>query len=234
MVALTRICLPRYVACCLPYCSCGLRPKALPCAAMKQPKQVEIVQRQAVLEGFFNVEKASLRFERYDGSMSAAVERMHLDRGQAAAVLLLHHERQEVLLVEQFRFAAWTKGDGWLTEIVAGKIDEGEAPEEAAKREVEEETGYRVHAVQSLGRCFTMPGGSSERIHLFVARIDERMRVNNPQTADADEDLRPVWVPLAEVEDGSACFRFPDAKTQIALCWLRAALLAGELEALSA
>ena len=117
---------------------------------------------------------------------------------------------------------------------MAGKIDDGEAPADAAKREVEEETGYRVESVEALGRCFTMPGGSSERIHLFVAYITEQMQVVHPKAADPDEDLRPVWVPLADVHDGSACFRFPDAKTQIALCWLRAAMLAGELGALSA
>ena len=76
---------------------------------MKAPKQVDILERKSVLTGFFEVECASLRFEHYDGSMSREVDRMHLDRGQAAAVLLVHTEREAILLVEQFRFAAWTK-----------------------------------------------------------------------------------------------------------------------------
>jgi ADP-ribose pyrophosphatase len=182
-----------------------------------------------LLHGFFEVEEAELRFERFDGRMSQTVERMHLDRGRAAAVLLYHTEREQFLLVRQFRFAAWTKGQGWLTEIVAGKIDDGETPEQAAQREVEEETGYRIPQPQTLSVFFTMPGGSSERIHLFFAEIDETMRAENGgKSADADEDLLPVWVDAAEVRDGSACFRFPDAKTQVALNWWRAESMAGK------
>jgi ADP-ribose pyrophosphatase len=206
------------------------QPSGLPAGAVpdRQPA-VDLRRRSPLLDGFFRVEEAELRFERFSGGWSRPVQRMHLDRGRAAAVLLHHTGRRQFLLVAQFRFAAWTQGHGWLTEIVAGKIDDGETPEAAARREVEEETGYRPNALRSLGRCFTMPGGSSERIHLFYAPIDESRRVpDGGLAADPDEDLLPVWVDEADVLDGSACFRYPDAKTQIALLWYRSAALSGE------
>lgn len=206
-------------------------PDHTPNSGADHPTRVHVHQRTPMLHGFFEVESAELQFERFDGSMSGTVERMHLDRGRAAATLLYHTERAQFLLVRQFRFAAWTKGHGWLTEIVAGKIDKGEEPATAALRETEEETGYRLKAVQPLSVFFTMPGGSSERIHLFFAEIDESMRAKNGgKSADADEDLQPVWVDAADVLDGSACFRFPDAKTQVALNWWRAEALAGRLK----
>lgn len=71
-----------------------------------------------------------------------------------------------VLLIRQFRHAA----DDFIWEVPAGRLDPGESPEACARRELEEETGMRAHAVERLTTIYTTPGFTDERIHLFLAR----------------------------------------------------------------
>jgi len=82
----------------------------------------------------------------------------------AAAVVPLTDDGQ-VLLVRQYRYAT----DGWLLELPAGKLDEGETPEACALREVEEETGHRPGRLVSMGSIWTTPGFTDEKIRLFLA-----------------------------------------------------------------
>ena len=70
-----------------------------------------------------------------------------------------------VLLIRQFRHAA----DGSIWEIPAGRLDPGESPEECARRELREETGYSAREYRPLTTIFTTPGFTDERIHLFSA-----------------------------------------------------------------
>jgi len=71
-----------------------------------------------------------------------------------------------VLLIRQFRHAA----EGFIWEVPAGRLDPGEAPEDCARRELEEETGMRARAIERLTTIYTTPGFTDERIHLFLAR----------------------------------------------------------------
>jgi ADP-ribose diphosphatase len=123
----------------------------------------------------------------------------------AAAVLALTRERR-VVLVRQFREAVRES----LLEIPAGIYDEhGETPEETARREAEEETGYRVTSLRPLGRILTTPGFTDERIDLFLAEVEPE--------GGPEEGMEVVEVPwdeaLALVRGG----RISDAKTAIAI-----------------
>jgi ADP-ribose pyrophosphatase len=82
----------------------------------------------------------------------------------AAAVVPFVGER-EVLLIRQYRYAA----GGVIYEVPAGKLEEGEAPEVCAVRELEEEAGQRAGRIERLGAIWTTPGFTDERIHLFAA-----------------------------------------------------------------
>lgn len=70
------------------------------------------------------------------------------------------------VLIRQYRYAA----DGFVWEVPAGKLDSGEPPEECARRELEEETGYRAGSLTHLSTIHTTPGFTDEVIHLFLAR----------------------------------------------------------------
>ena len=92
--------------------------------------------------------------------------------------------------MRQFRYSTYEKGPGWLLETVAGVIEPVEAPEAVARRELLEEAGYRVGELESVGCFYLTPGGSSERIYLFFAEVENVDRVTDGGGVDAEgEDM---------------------------------------------
>ena len=86
--------------------------------------------------------------------------------GASAVVPILKSGRDpQVLLIKQYRYAA----EGYVYEIPAGRLDEGESPENCALRELREETGYGAKRLRQLTTIYTTPGFTDERIHLFIA-----------------------------------------------------------------
>lgn len=110
------------------------------------------------------------------------------------------------VLVRQYRFAVARR----LLEFPAGTLEPGELPETTIRREVEEETGYRAHAWEDLGRFPLAPGYSDEYIYAFLARDLEPLA--SPPDQDADEDLEVVLLTLDELREAIAAGR-ADAKT---------------------
>lgn len=155
--------------------------------------------------------------------MSAPVQRLVLERGEAAAVLLHDAAAGCVLLCEQFRAATLEHGSGWLLEVPAGMLDEGETAEDCAHRETLEETGQGAGSLTRIATVYPSPGGSSERIHVFYGCVT--LRSDLPERgglADEGEDIRVVLMPA---DDAFAMLRrgeVADAKTVIALQWLEA------------
>ncbi len=132
----------------------------------------------------------------------------------AAAVVPLTADRQ-VLLLRQYRYAT---GE-WLLEVPAGKLDGGEEPEVCARRELEEESGYRAGRLRPLGWIWTSPGFTDERIWLFLATGLEPSR----QSLQRDEVLSVEKLPFDEAVRLAARGEIRDSKSICAL--LRAAEL---------
>jgi nudix-type nucleoside diphosphatase (YffH/AdpP family) len=210
-------------------CSCQQRLRAeISCVdisngrerAMK--KRVVIERRRLILDDFFKVEEVFLAYEKFDGSMSQIVRRLNFERGDSVAAVLFNKKRGTVLLVNQFKFPSFPKGPGWITELMAGMIDKGESPEEAVRREIEEETGHSVDRLTHISTFYVSPGGSSERIVLYYAEIDETSIVKaGGGLVEENEDIKVLEIPCAEafrqIDDGEIA----DAKTIIGLMWLR-------------
>ncbi|HEX6882918.1 MAG TPA: NUDIX hydrolase [Planctomycetota bacterium] len=116
-------------------------------------------------------------------------------------------ESGELVLVRQYRHAAREV----LLELPAGRLEPGEEPLAAARRELAEETGRSARRWRALATFLPAPGFCSERIHLFEARELEPV----PQHLDPDEDLEVVLLPPERV---LALAR--DAKTLLAASWL--------------
>lgn len=186
-------------------------------------KQVTVQGRRCLFDDFFKVDEVTVAVEADDGSVGAPQRRLVFERGDSVAATVLHVESRELLFTEQLRVPALAKAGGWLVEVMAGIIDEGEAPEQALRRELEEELGYRADTLVPVASFFTSPGGSSERIFLFHAEVSDDGRISaGGGLASEHEDIRIVRMSLADAAAALHAGRWNDAKTLIGLQWLLA------------
>lgn len=189
------------------------------------PQRVDIRKKETVFQRhIFTIDEVHLRHETFGGTMSEEKVRLSFERGDSAAALMHHPTADTLLLVEQFRYPAYAKDgtNAWLLEIPAGIVESDEAPAAAMQREIEEETGYAAQTLHPLFSFFPSPGGSSERIHLFYARLDSAVKVSEGGGVVAEgEELRTVQMPVSEVLDKMRRGEIADGKTLLALQWLQ-------------
>jgi ADP-ribose pyrophosphatase len=135
---------------------------------------VQIAQKRTPYAKFFALEEYDLRFERFDGEMSAEVGRAVFVSGDAVTVLPYDPVRDRVLLVEQFRAGPFARGDWypWQLEAIAGRIDPHETPEEAARREAVEEAGLHLGNLLKVAEYYPSPGAVAEYLYSYVAICD--------------------------------------------------------------
>ncbi len=185
-------------------------------------KRIEVIStREVFKQAIFRIEEARLRFERHDGNMSGEVVRLNLDRGDSVAGVVHNITDNSLVFTEQFRYPAYQKGPGWIMEIPAGILDAGEEPEQAMRREILEEVGYPVSHIESIGRFYVSPGGTSERILLFYARVTSSERASSGGGVESEgEDIRSVSLPLSVAFEALRNGDIVDAKTIIGLQWL--------------
>jgi nudix-type nucleoside diphosphatase (YffH/AdpP family) len=185
-------------------------------------RKVEIDRKTTLFDDFFRIEEARLRYERFDGTMTDVVRRLSFERGDSVAVVLYNPASQHLLLVNQFKYPAYAKGPGWVTETMAGMIDEGEDPESAARREILEETGYQVHDLQHISTFYVSPGGSSERIVLYYAEVADTDKVGSGGGLAAEnEDIAGVELTLDEALEQIRTGEIVDAKTILGIYWMQ-------------
>jgi ADP-ribose pyrophosphatase len=135
---------------------------------------VEVVGHRVPYAGYFRVEEYDLRFRRFDGAMSAPVGRTAFVTGDAVTVLPYDALRDRVLLIEQFRPAPFVRGDAecWSLEAIAGRVDAGETPEVAARREAVEEAGLVLGELLPVAGYYPSPGAVAEYLYSYVALTD--------------------------------------------------------------
>jgi nudix-type nucleoside diphosphatase (YffH/AdpP family) len=183
--------------------------------------KVEIYEKRRVFDGFFKIDEVKLRYERFNGTMAPVATRLCFERGDSVAAVILDTDNQEIILVNQFKYPSFEKGPGWITELIAGMIDEGETPEVAIRRELIEETGYRAAKLEYVSTFYVSPGGSSERIVLFYAEVDASDKVAKGGGLRSEgEDIKLVRFPIQEVGRILSTNEIMDAKTMIGLMWL--------------
>lgn len=156
-----------------------------------------------------------------DGS----VGEMEMVRHPGAAAVLpvvggLEDHDPEVVLLRQYRYAT----GGELYEVPAGVPEgEDESWEECARRELEEETGWRAGGLRRLTRIYTTPGFTDEVIHLFVAwNLEE-----GAMDLDTDEFVELVRVPLSDAVEWVRSGRIADGKSVAAILWADRFLFGG-------
>ncbi len=183
--------------------------------------EIEILGKACVFDGYFRIDRYRLRHTLHQGGMSREIVREVFERGNAVGILPFDPDRDEVVMIEQFRIGAYAAGaDPWLTEIVAGIIEQGESAEQVARREIAEETGLKVGDLWPMVRYLSSPGGASEKVELFLGRVDARGAGGVHGLEFEEEDIRVFPLPYADaaamVEEG----KIGNAMTLIALQWL--------------
>ena len=185
------------------------------------PKAVDVVERERCFQGFYRLDRLRLRHELFAGGMGRELSRELFVRHDAVCVLPYDPQRDEVVLIEQFRVGALDKTDNpWLIELVAGLIDKDEVPEQVAVREAEEEAGLQLGPLWPMTKYFPSPGGSDEFVHLYLGRCCSEGAGGLHGLESEGEDIRVrVWRfedALQAVRDG----RIANAASIIALQWL--------------
>ena len=185
-------------------------------------EDVEFIARESLYKGFFSLDLYRFRHRLFNGEMSGEVRREIFERGHAAVLLPFAPVRDEVVLVEQIRIAAYdTSRTPWLLEMVAGMIEEGESPEDVARREAGEEAGLDGGRVTEVLSYLASPGGTSERLTILVGEVDATTAKGIHGLADENEDIRVHVVSREQayqwVEEG----KIDNAASIIALQWLQ-------------
>jgi ADP-ribose pyrophosphatase len=188
---------------------------------MNDHDDIDILERRNVFSGYFAVDAIRLRHRRYDGTMGRPITRELFRRGHAVGVLLYDPQCREVGLVEQFRIGAHSAGfPAWVTEIVAGIIEPGEAPDDVARRECLEEAGVAVDTLLPVAHYVVSPGCMDETVRIFCARVDARRLGGHHGLAEEGEDIRVFTLALDEALRRCRDGRIANAMTIVALQWL--------------
>lgn len=138
--------------------------------------------------------------------------------GRSVAVVPL--DGDEVILLRQFRAPV----NGWVLEVPAGRVEEGEDPEEAAKRELGEEAGYSPGSLELLATVYTSPGYSDELMHIYLATGLSPVEASR----EPGELIEVVRLGVGEALELATRGHPVDAKTLLALLLLEKRLLRRE------
>lgn len=183
---------------------------------------VKIIKKDTVFQGYFRIDRYRLQYRTYGGEWSGEMVREVFERGHAAAVLLYDPDRDAVALIEQFRVGALAAGweNPWLLEVVAGIIEEGETAEDVARREAEEEAGCSIGELLPVVKMLATPGGSSESLSLYCARVDSTKMGGIHGLADEHEDIKVVILPFDDILEKLKAGEIQNATALVALQWL--------------
>jgi GDP-mannose pyrophosphatase NudK len=192
---------------------------------MKYPMQNEPVRnlkKEVLSNNWYRLEKVTYDLRLKDGSWETQTREAY-DRGNGAVILLYNKEKKTVVLTKQFRLPTYLNGNptGQMIEACAGLLDELK-PEECIKKETEEETGYRLNAVEKVFEAYMSPGSVTEILHFFIAEYSSTMKVSaGGGAADEHEHIEVLELPfdaaLAMVGTGE----IKDAKTIMLLQHLK-------------
>lgn len=174
------------------------------------------VRSTTLSAGFGLVQRHEFELRRRDGQWQRQVRETY-DRGDGAAVLLCDRDAGEVVLIRQFRYPAFYRGEPpFLVEVCAGKL-EGDDPETCARREAREETGYRIGEIARAFDCFMSPGAVTERIAMYLGFIEGPPEATGGGLHEEGEDIEVLRLGFVEAMAMTLSGEIADAKTVMLL-----------------
>ncbi|MBE1299880.1 MAG: NUDIX domain-containing protein [Alteromonadaceae bacterium] len=179
---------------------------------------VDIKRVTRAYDGFLKIDVLELKHKLFAGGWSRVFTRELLERGHAVAVLPYDPVREEFVFIEQFRVGALaTSDEPWLLEIVAGVIDPGETAEDVAHREAEEEAGIEIKHLVKLTDYLPSPGGTSERIYLYLGIVNSEEAGGVHGLEYENEDIRVKCLSVDETMELLQNGAFQNSATIIGL-----------------
>lgn len=183
---------------------------------------VKVVSREHCFQGFYRLDRLKIQHKLFSGEEGPILTRELFVRPDAVCLLPYDPIADKVIFIEQMRVGAIDKSDNpWMLELVAGLIDKkGEAPDEVACREAEEEANLDITALLPIAQYYPSVGGSDEYIYLYIGRCDSTKAGGVHGLKEEGEDIRThVWSyeeAVANLQQG----KIQNAASIIALQWL--------------
>ena len=181
----------------------------------------ELIARESCFKGFFKVDRFDLRHKLFAGGWSPVMQREIFIRADATCVLPYDPVEGTVVLVEQFRAPViGQKQSPWLIELVAGMNEEGERPEDVASREAKEEADLELEILEPIMDYLVSPGGSSEKVYLYCAKVDSKGVGGLHGLEHEHEDIKVHVVSVDAAMAMLASGQINNAAAIISLQWL--------------
>ena len=159
----------------------------------------KIINKKNLYSGFFGLNKYEFIHKKHNGDWTEKVEREIFTGAHVSTLLPYDPIRKEIILIQQFRAGVLSRYDkDYLYEIVAGIIDEGERPEETAKRECFEETGCKVKKIIPIQAYFPAPGSSESYYHLYLGEINS---FDGERITGLQEENEDILVKSFKIDD---------------------------------
>lgn len=185
-------------------------------------QDVKIEKVTPLYEGFLSIYKYQLKHRLFGGGWSPIIDREIMDRGDAVVVLPYDPRTDELVVLEQFRVGAMNNQQGpWLFEFVAGMFDADESAEEVATRELYEEAGLRTQRLQKAFSYYSSPGGTNERLTIYIAEVDASQASDFGGLAEEHEDIRVTKLPFEQAITMLEQGQFNNAASVIGLQWMQ-------------
>lgn len=179
-----------------------------------QNSKVNIIKTEILSDNWYTLRKITYEYLKKDGLLQT-ISREAYDRGNGATILLYNMELQKVILTRQFRLPTFINGNetGLLIESCAGLLD-SENPEDCIRRETEEETGYKIGALQKIFQAYMSPGSVTEILHFFIAEYTKKMKVSDGGgVAEEHENIEVLEIDIDYALDMILKGEIIDAKT---------------------
>ena|ERR1700748_1574769 len=185
-------------------------------------EQVKIINEELLSDNWYTLKKYTYEVLKTDGIRRIQTREVY-DRGNGAVILLYNRNFKTVILTRQFRLPSFVNGNsrGVLIEACAGLLDH-DNPEEAIRRETEEETGYRIKEVRKIFDSYMSPGSVSEILYFFIAEYDPSMKVHAGGGIEHEqEDIEVLEISFDKAYDMIATGEIRDAKTIMLLQYMK-------------